>query len=94
MKKVKTKVLNYRVIIEPDERTGTNEPGFSAYCPTLGLADGGDTIEETIDNMKSLIKFHVECLVKDGEEIPIDKDEEIIVTTKVEIKSDYPFVFA
>ena len=43
-------VLNYRIIIEPDKQTGTGKPGFTAYCPTLGVADDGDTIEEALQN--------------------------------------------
>lgn len=63
-------VLNYRVIVEPDERTGTNEPCFTAYCPTLGIADDGDTIDEALENIKEGIKCYIEALVKDGEEVP------------------------
>lgn len=89
-----TKVLNYRIIVEPDTRTGTNEPGYSAYCPTLGLADGGDTIEETIANMKKLIAFHVECLIDEKQTIPVDSEEEIVVTAKVKIQTNGKFAFA
>lgn len=49
---MQTKVLNYRIIIEPDQETGTNKPGFTAYCPTLGIADDGDTVEEALKNIK------------------------------------------
>ncbi len=59
---MKHKILNYLIIIEPDQRTGTEEAGYSVFCPVLGLADGGDTIEEAIENMEKLITFHLECL--------------------------------
>ena len=59
---MKHKILNYLIIIEPDERTGTGEAGYSVFCPVLGLADGGDTIEEAINNIEKLITFHLECL--------------------------------
>ena len=80
-------VLNYRVIIEPDERTGTNEPCFTAYCPTLDIADGGDTIEDALAAIKEGIQCYLEALIKDGEEIPPpDKIEEGLVTsTKVSL---------
>ena len=91
---METYILNYRIIIESDKRTGTNEPGYSVYCPTLGLADGGDTIEEAIENIKSLIKFHIKCLAKDGKKIPVDKEEEIITTAKIKVRSKLPFTFA
>lgn len=91
---METKALNYRIIIEPDTRTGTNEPGYSAYCATLGLGDGGDTIEEAIANIKKLIEFHLECLIKEKRPIPVDSDDEIVLTTKVHIKTDKSFSFA
>ena len=63
-------VLNYRVIVEPDERTGTNESCFSAYCPTLGVADDGDTIDEALENIKEGIECYLEELEKEGKEVP------------------------
>ncbi|MGB9706489.1 MAG: type II toxin-antitoxin system HicB family antitoxin [Microgenomates group bacterium] len=87
---MQTKVLNYRVIIKPDKRTGTGESCFSALCPTLGIADDGDTFEEALNNLQKLIKFHLECLVKEKEEIPVDEPEkEIITTTKIELSPSF-----
>lgn len=63
-------ILNYRVIVEPDTRLGTNEKCFTAYCPTLGVADDGDTIDEALENIREGIQCHIEALVKDGEEVP------------------------
>jgi len=63
-------VLNYRVIVEPDTRVGTNEKCFTAYCPTLGIADDGDTIDEALESIKEGIQCFVEALVKDGEDVP------------------------
>lgn len=75
------KVLNYRVIIEPDERTGTNEPCFTANCPTLGITDCGDTIKEAMAEKKEGIQCYLEALIQDGEEIPRpDNIEEGLVT--------------
>lgn len=91
---METKVLNYRITIEPDTRTGANEPGYAAYCPTLGLADGGDTIEEAIENIKKLITFHIECLVKEGQAVPVDSQEQMTLTAKVRIRVDQNFSFA
>ena len=63
-------VLNYRVIVEPDTRVGTNEKCFTAYCPTLGIADDGDTIDEALGSIKEGIQCYVEALMKDEEEVP------------------------
>ena len=73
------KLLNYLVIIQPDQRTGTNDPCFSVYCPILGLAESGDTIEEAMANIKELIKFHLKCLANEKEPIPREEiNDEII----------------
>jgi len=78
-------ILNYRVIVEPDERTGTNESCFTAYCPTLGIADGGDTIEEALASIKEGIQCYLEALIKDGVEIPAPDniEEGLITSTKI-----------
>lgn len=83
-------VLNYRVIIEPDKRTGTGKPCFTAYCPKLGIADDGDTVEEALAAIQEGIKCYLEALIKDGEEIPpADNIEEGLVTsTKVTLPKD------
>jgi len=78
---METKVLNYRVIIESDQRTGSQKSCFTAFCPTLGIADDGDTIEEALENIKSLIKFHVRCLLEEKQPIPVDKEDSILVTS-------------
>lgn len=75
-----TKILNYRIIIEPDEEIGTGKPGFTAYCPTLGIADDGDTIEESLKNIKSLIQFHLKCLKEEKQEIISDKSDSALLT--------------
>lgn len=63
-------LLNYRVIVEPDTRVGTNEKCFSAYCPTLGIADDGDTVDHALANIKEGIQCFVEALIKEGKEVP------------------------
>jgi len=77
----KRKVLNYLIVIEPDIRLGTNKPCFSVFCPVLGLADSGDTIEEAVSNMEKLIRFHLNCLAKEGELIPIERPEKGLIST-------------
>ncbi len=62
---MKHRIFNYLIIIEPDQRTGSGEAGYSVFCPMLGLADGGDTIEEAIKNIEKLIAFHLECLLEE-----------------------------
>lgn len=78
---MKTTLLNYSIIIEPDTETGTNKPGYTAYCPVLGVADDGDTIEEAQLNIKKTIEFHLACLAKEGEEIPAPSSPQGFLTT-------------
>lgn len=78
-------VLNYRIIIEP-EKVG-KKIAYNAYCETLGLADYGYSVDEAIKNIKSLIKFHIECLLEDGVEVPTENtEEELIMSTRVSIE--------
>lgn len=74
-------ILNYRVIVEPDTRLGTNEKCFTALCPTLGIADDGDTLDEALANVKEGIRCYIEALAKEGQKVPApDNTEEGVVT--------------
>lgn len=80
------KIYNYRVIIEPDVRTGTNEPSYTASVPTLGIATDGDSIEEALNNAKEAIAVYLESLIDDGLDVPQDTSQEYMVaTTKVKV---------
>lgn len=59
------KVLNYRVIIEP-EKMG-RKTVYNAYCPTLGVADYGDSVDEVLESIKDGIKLAIECLIEELE---------------------------
>ena len=87
-----TTILNYRIIVEPDVRVGTNEPGFSAYCPTLDIADGGDTIEAALSSIREGIECRVEALIAEGIPVPRPDNVEttVVATSKVKIPKDYP----
>ncbi|MDA1316937.1 MAG: hypothetical protein O3B87_02835 [bacterium] len=83
---MKTNVLNYRIIVSPDEQIGTGKPAFTAVCPTLGIADDGETVEEALKNIQTLISFHLESLQQEGKDIPIDRpDKEFVTNTQVEV---------
>lgn len=87
-------MLNYRIIVEPDRETGTGKPGYTAYCPTLGVADDGDTIEEAIENVRGAIKAYVESLIEDRLPVPIDQPEKDIVTTaQVNVSGRFQLAF-
>ena len=81
---MQAKVLNYRIIIEP-ERQG-KKTVYNAYCPTLGVADYGDSIDEVLKSIKDGIKLALEYLVEEGQEIPVDTPEKGVVAT-AEVKA-------
>lgn len=72
-------ILNYRVIIEP-EKIG-KKTLYNAYCPTLGIADYGDSIEEVLKSIKDGIRLAIECLLEEKKEVPKDNINEQIITT-------------
>ena len=50
------------------------ESNFGAYSPdVLGCVATGDTVEETVANMREALHFHLESMMDDGETIPVGK---------------------
>lgn len=72
-------VLNYRIIIEP-EKMG-KKTVYNAYCPSLGVVDYGDSIEEVLKSIKDGIELAVESLAEDKKIIPTDNIEKQLLTT-------------
>jgi predicted RNase H-like HicB family nuclease len=71
------KILNYTVIMTPDE-TG----GYVVTCPALpGLVTEGDTLEEARAMAADAIRCYIESLLEDGEPVPTDNPivEEVTV---------------
>ena len=87
---MQTRLLNYRVIVEP-ETYPDGDKVYNAYCPTLGITDYGDTIEEALASLKDGIELAVESLAKEKQEIPSDNlSNQIVTQTQVE----FPIAFA
>ena len=62
------KILNYTVLMTPDE-TG----GYVVTCPALpGLVTEGDTLAEAREMAADAVRGYVESLQKDGEPIPVN----------------------
>jgi len=72
-------VLNYRVIIEP-EKIG-KKTVYNAYCPTLGVADYGDSVERVLESIKDGIRLAIDCLLEEKKEVPKDNVNEQLITT-------------
>jgi len=80
-------VLNYRIIIEK-EKYEDGSIVYVAYCPTLGISDYADTVEEVLSSIKDGIELAVESLAKEGQEVPIDHmEEQIITSAKINVPS-------
>ena len=50
--------------------TGTVEPEdgmFVSYCPGLGVASCGDTVEEALDNLGDALAVHISAMEETGE---------------------------
>ncbi|MDP2861122.1 MAG: type II toxin-antitoxin system HicB family antitoxin [bacterium] len=69
------RILNFRVIIEKENGA------YNAHCPFLGLSDFGKTIDEALERITKLIKFHLESMAELGYEIPTEKETTTIVTS-------------
>lgn len=70
---------NFKIFIRKDTRTGNNEECYSSYVPEFGLSADGDTIEEVIKNTEKLLKFHIESLIEEGEEVIDDSTNEALI---------------
>lgn len=81
MKRLQKKYVEYRVVIAPDVRTGSGERCFTAFVPALGIADDGDTVEEARDNIQKMIAFHLECLRREKQPVPVEQPLADFVTT-------------
>jgi predicted RNase H-like HicB family nuclease len=58
----------YLVVIEKSKH---NYPAFSP--DVLGCAATGNTVEETLSQMKEALSYHSESLINDGDELPLPK---------------------
>ena len=57
--------MKYLIIIEK------SETGYSAYSPDLpGCVSTGSSTDETENNMREAIEFHIDGLKEEGYEIP------------------------
>ena len=67
--------------------TGYTEPeddGFNAYCPELGVATCGDTIEEVLDGLQDALEVYIQGLREIGEL------ERVFAEKGVALQSDPP----
>jgi len=85
------KIANYTVIIERQKRLGTDKICYMAYVPILGIATDADTIEEAEKEIKSLIEFHLDSLVGEKEDIPLETEEAFVTKSQVNLPKGASF---
>ena len=75
----------YTVIVERDE-----DGMYVASCPAIqGCYTQGETYEEAMENIKEVIKLHIEARKEVGDPIPIETAvEEVEVVEPDEAKTD------
>ena len=67
--------MRYKVVVEPQE-----EGGYSVYVPTLpGCVSQGETVEETLANIKEAIEVYLESFKQRGIGLPQIKEHEVAV---------------
>lgn len=88
---MKQRIANYTVIIEKEKRTGTNQFCYTAFVPMLGIATEANTIEKSEKAATALIKFHLESLVQEGEEIPVETENSFVTKATVKLPSSASF---
>ncbi len=73
----------FLVVIEKGENN------YSAYSPGVsGCVSTGNTVEETISNMKEALEFHLEGMLEDGESFPMPKTLNYYIESTDEISSE------
>ena len=76
------KMHNYHVVVEKEAVTGKKSRAvFNAYCPTLGLADWGSTIDAAVANITKLISFHLESLVALRHAVPDERNATTVIAS-------------
>ncbi|MBI3342665.1 type II toxin-antitoxin system HicB family antitoxin [Candidatus Gottesmanbacteria bacterium] len=87
-------ILNYRIIIEP-EISENGSRVYVGFCPTLGISDYGDTVEDVLASIKDGIELAVEALAKGKKEVPVDDIErQIIASAMVKVPANFQATFA
>jgi predicted RNase H-like HicB family nuclease len=70
--------MEYTVVLHP-----AKEGGYWVEVPTLpGCFSQGETVEETLENVRKAIESHLLALQEDGQEIPQERG---ILLGKVEV---------
>lgn len=62
---------------------------YSAYSPDLpGCIATGRTVEETLDEMRAAITFHLEGMIENGEDLPSPRSLNFYIQETGELSTD------
>ncbi len=71
---------DFTIVIEPDEE------GFHAFVPVLsGCHSFGESVDEAKKNIAEAIELHVESMIEEGEEVPIEREPVLVTRLSVPI---------
>jgi len=71
---------SFTVVIEPDESE------YHAYVPLLpGCHTFGATVDKARRNIVEAIQLHLECMLKDGEEIPVEHEPTFVTRLSIPV---------
>lgn len=66
-------VRRYHIVIEQDE-----SGAYIATAPALpGVVEQGDTADEAFENMGTAMRFPLDSMIKEGEELPASDASEV-----------------
>jgi predicted RNase H-like HicB family nuclease len=72
----------YTVVIEPDEEA------FHAFVPALpGCHTFGLTVDEAQANILEAMELHIECMLADGEPIPVEREPLFVTRLSVPVRA-------
>jgi antitoxin HicB len=75
-------VRTYTIMLTPDH----DEGGFVVSVPALpGCFTQGDTLEEALANAREAITVHVLGLLKDGEPVPEETEQPLLIPVKIDV---------
>ena len=85
-----TKLLNYRIIVETEEKQ-KGQKVYVAYAPTLGISDFGKSVEDAVSHMEEAIKLYIETLIEENQEVPSpDTDDYFVTSRKIQVNMSIP----
>lgn len=75
--------MKYLIVIEKGEKN------YSAYSPdVLGCVATGKSVEETLENIKDALEFHLEGMLKNGKNPPMPKGLNFYLSQTNEISNE------